>query len=415
MASHPSPSAARLHRDRDGRLIAGVCAGLGRHLGVDPLLVRVAFVVAAAAGGLGVAIYALAWLMVPTGDGPATVGRLRTGRAGVEVALGTGLLLLSVLLAVRGAGLWFSDVLVWPLVLVAAGGALLWRQGLGGGGGAQTVVSDPLPATAAPPVATPRARAETVSRTGLGVALVIAAGLAFLQATGALSAARDVLLAAIVVAIVLAVILAPWIVRLVRSLAAERSTRIRSQERAELAAHLHDSVLQTLALMQQRADDPAQVATLARRQERELRAWLADRAPADAQATLTTALEAVAVEVEHVHRVAVEVVVVGGDEPLDGAGEALVAAAREAIVNAAKFGAGSPVSVYAEAGEDALAVFVRDRGPGFDQAEIPPDRRGVRESIVGRMARHGGRASVRSIPGEGTEVELVLPTVPGPR
>jgi len=377
--------------------------------------VRVAFVVAAAAGGLGFAIYALAWLMVPAGDAPAAVRRLRTGRAGVEVALGTGLLLLSVLLAVREAGLWFSDVLVWPLVLVAAGGALLWRQGLGGGGGAQTVVSDPLPATAAPPVATPRARAETVSRTGLGVALVIAAGLAFLQATGALSAARDVLLAAIVVAIVLAVILAPWIVRLVRSLAAERSTRIRSQERAELAAHLHDSVLQTLALMQQRADDPAQVATLARRQERELRAWLADRAPADAQATLTTALEAVAVEVEHVHRVAVEVVVVGGDEPLDGAGEALVAAAREAIVNAAKFGAGSPVSVYAEAGEDALAVFVRDRGPGFDQAEIPPDRRGVRESIVGRMARHGGRASVRSIPGEGTEVELVLPTVPGPR
>ena len=195
-------------------------------------------------------------------------------------------------------------------------------------------------------------------------------------------------------------IFAPWMVRLARELAAERSTRIRSQERAEVAAHLHDSVLQTLALVQRRADDPREVATLARRQERELRAWLAGRSPGAAGTHLSAALEAVADEVEQVHGVPVEVVAVG-DAPLDVTGEALVAAAREAMVNAAKFGGGGPVAVYAEAGDEVLQVFVRDRGPGFDPAAVPADRRGVRESIVGRMARHGGRAQVHATPGAG--------------
>ena len=175
-----------------------------------------------------------------------------------------------------------------------------------------------------------------------------------------------------------------------------------------MAAHLHDSVLQTLAMVQKRADDPREVAALARRQERELRTWLSGRGAAAAgERRLETALEAVAGDVEREHAVAVEVVAVG-DAGLDERGEALVAAAREAIVNAAKFGEGSAVSVYAEVGEDRLAVFVRDRGPGFEPAAVPADRRGVRVSIVGRMERHGGRATIASSPGQGTEVELVL-------
>jgi len=174
-----------------------------------------------------------------------------------------------------------------------------------------------------------------------------------------------------------------------------------------MAAHLHDSVLQTLALMQRRADDPAEVATLARRQERELRAWLAGRAPGAVSTRLAAALEAVADDVEQAHRVPVEVVAVG-DAELDSAGEALVAAAREAMVNAAKFGNGSTVSVFAEVRDDELQVFVRDRGAGFDPAAVPADRRGVRESIVGRMQRHGGRAAINPSPA-GTEVELALP------
>jgi signal transduction histidine kinase len=398
-----------MRRDRSGGWLAGVCAGIARRYGIDPALVRLAFVVATAAGGFGIALYLLAWLVVPAGEAPRR-RRLATGRGAIEVALGTGLLLLSALLAFRELGLWFSDAIVWPLVLIASGAALIWR-------GSATAAPAPAEAPTAPLVrGAPREEAvaprlgraaAAISRTGVGIALVIAAGFAFLQATGALSAARDVILAVVAVVVVLGVIFAPWILRLVRSLTEERAQRIRSQERAEMAAHLHDSVLQTLALVQRRADEPQEVAALARRQERELRAWLAERPAPGQVAGLEPALEAAAAAVEERHGVPVEVVVVGEHE-LDPAVEALVAAAREAMTNAAKFGAGSPVDVYAESNGDAVRVFVRDRGPGFDPAALPPDRHGVRESIVGRMERHGGRASITSSPESGTEVELEL-------
>ena len=389
-----------LRRDPGRRVLAGVCAGLGERLGIDPLIVRVAFVAAALAGGLGIVLYALAWVAIPRGEGEAAPRRIPGDRGSVEVALGVALLALSLLLTFRELGIWFSDAVVWPLVLVAAGGALLWRQ---------STKPAEEPAEVRPEPEPPKpTRAGTVSRTGLGVALVIAAGLAFLQATGSLVAARDVVLAVLVVVIVLGVIFAPWILRLVRSLSAERAERIRSQERAEMAAHLHDSVLQTLALVQRRAEDPKRVAALARRQERELRGWLSGRTQRDsAERRLASALEDAAEAVEQAHGVQVEVVAVG-DRDLDAKADALVAAAREAMVNAAKFGQGSPVAVYAEASDGGARVFVKDRGPGFDPAAIPTDRRGIRESIVGRMERNGGSANITSAPGSGTEVELVL-------
>src|SRR5689334_9606046 len=299
MATRPARprSAPVLRRDPQHRMLGGVCAGLARHLGVDPIIVRIAFVAAAMAGGVGVAIYLLAWVFLPAGEAPAGPVWLRTSRGTIEIVVGIAFLALSVLLTFRAFGLLFSDVIVWPLVLVAAGGALLWRQWLGGGlpGTAPRTPAAPTgvprasaaaattaAATTRPPVpAAPRTsteRAALVSRTSLGIALVIAAGIAFLSATGALSAARDVVLSVLVVAVVLSVIFFPWVLRLVRSLTAERAERIRSQERAEMAAHLHDSVLQTLALVQQRSEDPRAVAALARRQERELRAWLSRRA-----------------------------------------------------------------------------------------------------------------------------------------
>jgi signal transduction histidine kinase len=397
-------------RDSEHKVLAGVCAGIARELGVDPLIVRIVFLALATGGGVGIALYAICVFVMPKGDEEAVLRRLRTGRGSIEVALGTGLLVLSVLLTFRELGLWFADAIVWPLVLVTAGGALLWRQSQQATGAAPAADAASAAPVTAPEPGTPReTRAALVSRTGIGIALVIAAGLVFLQTTGALSAARDVVLAALVVAVVVGVIFAPWIVRLARSLTAERLSRIRSEERAEMAAHLHDSVLQTLALVQQRAEDPKAVAALARRQERELRGWLAGRAgPGAGDQRLGAALEAVADEVEQAHGVTVEVVVTG-DRVIDERGLALVAAAREAVVNAAKFGGGSEVSVFAEADGDDLRVFVRDRGPGFDLAAVPPDRRGVRESIVGRMSRHGGHAVVHSATGTGTEVELSLP------
>ncbi len=414
-----SVSVRTLSRDTRNGMLGGVSAGIANRLGIDPLIVRLAFVAAALAGGLGIGVYILAWLLLPADSDPDAAplsDRFRGGRSSVEVALGAAFLLLAVLLAVRELGLWFSDALVWPAVLVAAGAALIWRQSLGGGTEQEQTEQHPSiarrPVPAPTPTPTPQAaveRAAVVSRIGLGIALVIAAGLVFLQTTDSLSAARDVVLAVLVVVIALAVIFAPWILRLVRSLSAERAERIRSQERAEMAAHLHDSVLQTLALVQKRADSPRDVATLARRQERELRAWLSDRPLPGAAAAnqFVAALEQAAQEIEESHGVAVQVVAVG-DRALDDPANAVVAAAREAIVNAAKFGGGSPVDVYVEASDDRLAVFIRDRGPGFAPSAVPPDRRGLRESIVGRMERHGGQAHVRSTPGEGTEVELVL-------
>ncbi len=408
-----------LRRDPDNGMVAGVCAGLGRHLDVDPLIIRLGFGATTLASGVGLVAYLLAWLLVPAADvGQSRAGAIagvvgRRGRAAIEIALGVGFLLLSVLLAFRELGLPFSDAVTWPLVLVAAGGALIWRQSSGG----RPDAVEPAPGAAADDgrVAAEQAfgagesRPAVISRIGIGVTLVIAAAVVFLQITGALAAATDVALAALVVAVALVVIFAPWFVRLLTSLSIERAERIRSQERAEVAAHLHDSVLQTLALVQKRAGDPREVAALARRQERELRSWLTgDKPGADGERRLVAALQAAAEEIEQAHGVAVDVVAVG-DAPLDRDGEALVAAAREAMLNAAKFaGDAAPVAVYAEVGEERLEVFVRDRGPGFDPAAVPADRRGVRESIVGRMERHGGRAAIQASPGGGTEVELVM-------
>jgi signal transduction histidine kinase/phage shock protein PspC (stress-responsive transcriptional regulator) len=392
-------SRGQLRRDPEHRLLGGVCAGIAAQLGFDVILVRIAFVALTFAGGIGLVAYALMWALVPASGGAAAVRFPAIGRrGGVEVGIGVGLLVLALLLTFRALGVWWSDAIVWPLVGITAGGALLWRG----------AVDVDQPSLADGSELQREEPAAAASRTGLGIALVVIAGLVFLGATGALSAIRSVLLSVMVVAVVLGVIFGPWIVRLGRSLAAERAERIRSQERAEISAHLHDSVLQTLALVQQRSEDPRAVEALARRQERELRAWLGRRAAPGDEEGLGAALEGAADEVERDHGVRVEIVTVG-DAELDDRSRALVAAAREAMVNAAKFGGGSAVDVFAEAGEDDLQVYVRDRGPGFDPERVAADRRGVRESIVGRMQRHGGRAVITSRVGEGTEVELSMP------
>jgi signal transduction histidine kinase/phage shock protein PspC (stress-responsive transcriptional regulator) len=421
----PTPPQQRLRRDSDRALLGGVCAGIANRLGIDPIIVRIAFIAASVAGGWGVVLYLLAWAFVPAAEGSSRppVARLMVGRRGWQIAIGMGLLVLALMLLARDSGLWFSDAFVWPVVVAAGGAALIWRQSQGNATTRpprpSTWQSDPeaaQPATEPPLLTSVRmAAAEarrviepsepTSGRATIGVALIVAAAVAFLWLNDALRPARDVLLAIIVVLVAAALILAPWWLRMVRGLAAERAERIRSQERAEMAAHLHDSVLQTLALVQRRAEDPREVAALVRRQERELRAWL-NNAPRP-RGTVAAALEAAAAEVEESLGVAVDVVAVG-DAPLDEPGEAIVAAAREALLNAAKFAGGEPVSVYAEAGEERIEVFVRDRGPGFDLASVPADRRGVRESILGRMERHGGRARIQTAEGGGTEVELVM-------
>jgi signal transduction histidine kinase len=331
-------------------------------------------------------------------------------RGSFRIAIGTGLLLGSGLLFVRAAGPWPGDAIVWPAAIAALGALLIWRAPSVAPRRRRGWAAHPPSESSPPRESSVRVRAfgrPEVSRGGLGVALVLAGGFAFLWANGATRPAGEALLAALAVLIAVALIFAPSWRRLARSLAAERTERIRSQERADVGAHLHDSVLQTLALIQRSAEDPKEVAALARQQERELRGWLAggdSREPGD---TLAAALDAAAAEVEAAVGGSVEVVAVG-DCPLDEHGGAVVGAAREAMLNAAKFAGEAPVSVYAEVADERIQVFVRDRGAGFDPTAVPQARRGVRESIVGRMQRAGGRASVHALPDGGTEVEITI-------
>ena len=381
-------------------------AGLGARAGIDRTLLRVAFVVVAiATGGLALLAYLVAWAALPAAEGEAApasrLGRFAGVRADWRVAVGVGLLTLSALLAFRELGLWWSDALVWPVVLAAFGVALLWVRSRREPG-----VSAPERDGAAVPARPPSGLAELYGGV-FGVLLVIGAALLFLSSNHVLGGLRDAALTGIVVVVALGLILAPFLWRLGRNLAAERAERIRSQERAELAAHLHDSVLQTLTLVQKRAGDPREVAALARRQERELRDWLAADAPPTSERSFAGALRSLAEQVEDDHRVAVEIVAVGDCEP-DPAAEAVVRATGEALLNAAKHaGDAGPIRVYAEVAGDRIEVFVRDRGRGFDPATVPADRRGVRESIVGRMARAGGTADIRSTD-TGTEVALSI-------
>ena len=389
---------ARLRRYPDRGLLGGVCAGVAEHRGADVRAVRLLASVLVLVGGFGIAVYAIAMALIPVA--PESVGAKRRPGAwqeGVLIVLG----LLAVSIVLRASGLLVADSLVWPLVLGGCGLALVWRPIVG-----------PLAPSASAQRFSPRtllARAGRVDgpRLVVGGLLVAFAAAGLLHAAGVLDNLGRAIGAVAIVATVVSLLFVPWLVRLARSLASERSARIREQERAELAAHLHDSVLQTLALIQKRSDDPREVAGLARRQERELRDWLQDRPRGGSEETVAGALERTAAEIEELHRVPIEVVTVG-DGPLDESLRALVQAAREAMANAARFAGTDRVDLYAEVESDRIEVFVRDRGVGFDLDAIPADRRGVRDSIIGRMERHRGRAHVRSSVGEGTEVELVM-------
>jgi signal transduction histidine kinase len=384
-----------LRRYPDRGMLGGVCAGLAAYLGRDPLIVRIAAAATVAAGGLGVLAYVLAWTLIPAAPGSERQRHPLTGlvKAALLVAA-----VVAVLVGLRVAGLTIGDWPVWAIVLGLWGLALLWRRD----GGAEAPDSQtPRPTF----IGLRRPRTSELPRALVGVVLVAAAAAALLHSVGVQHSLGKAIGSVVIVGLVLTLVVTPWFVRLGRSLTAERAARIREQERAELAAHLHDSVLQTLALIQRRAPDAREVAALARHQERELRQWLFDRTQTGSGDSLQAALRRTAAEVEERHRVPIEVVIVG-DGPIDAATDALVQAAREAMTNAAKFAGDARVDLYAEITTDGVEVFVRDHGPGFDQTAIPADRHGVRDSILARVERQDGYACIHSTPGEGTEVEL---------
>ena len=401
-----------LTRPVEGRVVAGVAAGIADCFGLDTNVVRCGFVVLAVASGLGVVLYAVLWALMPSAE-PGTPRRSE-GRSAEPIAtVAFAAVVLGLLLAVRAIGLWPGDLIVWPLAAALVGLALLAMRTTGVADAAEMPdwpILQRLPPDAADAVGVlVGTRRGALARLVAGT-LCVAAGVgAFVISVDSWNALRGALVATVAVGVGLALVLGPGIMRLLHALVDERRERILADERAEVAAHLHDSVLQTLALVQRRADDPREVVRLARMQERELRSWLlgGDAPAANGAASLGAALEDAAAAVESERGVPVEVVRVrdcalAGNEPL-------LAAAREAMVNAAKHSGAASVAVYLEVEADHATVFVRDRGKGFDPTTVSPDRRGISNSIVGRMTRAGGRAEIRSSVGDGTEIELVLP------
>lgn len=377
-----------VYRRSDDRVVAGLASGVAARLGIDPVYVRAAFIVLAVDFGIGLLLYLAGWAATSDrvdGDIPPAE------EANRRQLIGLGAIFLGSLLLLRATGFWPGDGLMWPITAVVFGLAFLWEQ---------REVDSRLAL---------RRLLEPGEKGGrwrliLGAGLLVF-GLSMLGSF-AIPELGGVVLAAVVTGAGLLLVLGPWLYRLAEDLGAERRERIRQEERAEMAAHLHDSVLQTLALIQ-RTEDPKRMATLARSQERELRRWLYDRSPHD-DTLLSTALRAIADRVEADHDLPVEIVNVG-DCRLDDSILPLVHAAGEAMTNAAKHSGAERVSLYIEVADGAIDVWVADQGKGFEPASIPEDRKGISESIVGRMERNGGSATVVAEAGEGTEVHLHLP------
>lgn len=385
-------------RRADRRLLAGVAGGFADRHGIDAVVVRCAIVVLTFAGGLGVVLYAVGALFSP-GDPVPAAPAVVDQRRNVSVAC----IALGVALVVRSTGLWLGDELMGPLLVVVAGVGVIgvMRPELGNGAPLRA------DANALAPLATGR-RARV--RLFVGAGLVALGLILVASGSGVSSGVRMGAWATAITIVGVALALGPWLARLAQEASAERRERIRATERAAMAAHLHDSVLQTLALIQRTADDPRRTITLARQQERELREWLYGTG-ATAERTLGAAVRSMAHDVEAAYDVRVELVVVG-DAPVDGDLAAFVASMREACVNAAKHSGASDMSVFVEVLPDAVEAFVRDRGSGFDRAALgggTGDRRGIAESIEARLERLGGTAVVDSTVGEGTEVRLRLP------
>ncbi|MEV5238885.1 PspC domain-containing protein [Streptomyces cinnamoneus] len=408
-----SPPLRKLYRSAEGRMLGGVARGLAGHMGVPVSWVRLVFLALFMAQGMGALLYAVFWFVVPLGVGGvearplafaevAADGRRRLfarkpDRGQVFALLA---LLVSAAIFLDRLHLGRANTYIWPLIFIGAGVALVWRQADNARRAHWMEVSR-------------RKRVLPLARGAAGVVLVGVGATGIVVLQGSAEHLGTVLQASLAVLVGIALLAGPSVVRMTQDLSAERTMRIRAQERAEVAAHVHDSVLHTLTLIQRNAEDPREVARLARAQERELRNWLYNpegrgKEEAEEPQTLAEAVKATAAEVEDYHGVPIEVVVVG-DCPLDERLGAQLQAAREAMVNAAKYGGdGGAVQVYAEVEGRTVFISVRDRGPGFDLDAVPDDRMGVRESIIGRMQRNGGTARLRSAPDGGTEVELEM-------
>lgn len=384
--SASEPRAFYPHRRRSNRIVAGVAGGIADTLGVRDGYVRAAFITLVTIWGLGLILYLGLWLATYERVIDEEVELVESRRA-----IGLGVAFTGFLFLLGAIGLWPNPVLVIATAALAFGTA---------------AITDP--SSPGPLVALMNPDVERVSRPRLvlGSLLLIGGIVMFSSALGQVFEFGIVFLAVFLTGLGIAIAFGPWVRRLLMDLGEERSERIRQEERAEVAAHLHDSVLQTLALIQ-RTDDPQRMAILARHQETELRDWLYGTAPLDGVDLVSTALKQAATRVEGDFQIPIDVVSVG-DVPVDERTRAVVAAASEAMVNAAKHSGADRMSLFLEVEDGLLEVYVTDQGKGFDVDSIPRDRKGISESIRSRMEKAGGTAQIESEPGEGTEVLLRL-------
>jgi signal transduction histidine kinase len=396
-----------LRRDPADRLAGGVAAGVAAWRGFSVNTVRIVFVLlAVVTSGIGVALYVMAWLLIPAAGADSSIGsRAKSDARGIRLAIALASLLALVLLAVSAFNRsWFVNA-AWPQVVSVAGLVLIWRNAPADEKTSLRHLVEPLESAAG----SRRANKRSALRVVVAGVLLVSGVVSLLSAKESLALLRP--LGGIVLVIMgIVLLLGPWWLRIARDLVLERQARVRAEERDEIATRIHDSVLQTLALIQRRADDPQKVVQLARLQERELRSWLFEgRAPNETDADLTFAagVRQIQQDVEARYGVPVEAVIVGDCE-LDDNLNAVLAAAREATVNAAKWSGASVISLFAEVEAAEVSIVVRDRGQGFDPGAVPEDRKGLAESIHGRMTRRGGSAAVSTAKGEGTKVTLKI-------
>ncbi|HKH87879.1 MAG TPA: PspC domain-containing protein [Acidimicrobiales bacterium] len=399
-----------IRRSADERMIAGVAGGLSRRIGRDPTLVRIVILVSGLSG-FGIGLYVLAWLLLPAdGETDTIAKRAMEDRRGLTIAALVFLPTLAIALLIGSAlGVaWIGEEATTAFV-AGAGLLLIWRNGSPSEKALLHRAAQPLVQVVQPPDSA-QGSSRLLIRVLGGVAVGIGGLVLLLIGHATTRAARPIAGLLLIIAAII-VIFGPWWLRVARELVVERQARARAEERADLAARVHDSVLQTLALIQRRADQPQQVVQLARAQERELRSWLFNgEVPGSAgaqDATFSAGVHRIQGEVETLHGVPVDAVVVGDCELDDGL-RALLAAGREAAINAAKWSGASSVSLFGEVEATDVSLFVRDRGVGFDPEAVGTDRKGIAESVRGRMTRQGGTAVIRSEIGHGTEVALTM-------
>ncbi|HEX3980743.1 MAG TPA: PspC domain-containing protein [Acidimicrobiales bacterium] len=397
-----------LRRNPNNRVLGGVCSAVSDATGIDVTIVRIATVLISVFSVVFVFIYALAWLFIPMKGSDSTIfSRAITDRRGLAflAAMIPAVIAIEVVVAILHLSIIFGW-LSFPVFLALGALFMIWRN-------ADEHERRWIANSVMPFIGAGRGTATwlLVVRIAAGVAIGLGGVAVLIMGHTTAAALRPVGGAALVLAAFI-VVFGPWWLRMIRDLMTERQARAMAEERAAMAAHVHDSVLQTLALIQRNPHDAVQVTRLARAQEHELRAWLFEgKAPGSAAAEATMLAEGVGAlqrQVEADHGITVQVVVVG-DCPLDSGLHALLDAAKEATVNAAKWSGAEEVSIYAEVEPSTVGVFVRDRGRGFDPAGVPKGRQGITQSIRARVVRCGGTVEIRSAPGEGAEVALTMP------